>query len=217
MPRIRKKVLCFTLGIHREYNYDHLRLRIYWCKEESVRKKLAGTVGNKAGYGTPEAAKRLGRWFQKLLDDGHRVTLDSLSRWDSSISPDITIDWQIYQPEYDKDYHAAYCDPRFELGDNHYVHIQAGAKALKRLGKKIEQIKFDNAKDPWDEKPQQPSDHTFKDPVDILTALQAMGAKRVKHIRGEGPYHYDTATVYDPQPREWLFTDSLYRTMEMNR
>lgn len=218
MARLRKKVLCYTLTTSREYNYDHLVLFVYVAEEQSVKALFDGTVDNKAGYGSKEAADRLGRWYRWLLDQGHKIVLESLSRWSHLAPPSIEINWQVYKPDNPR-HTPGYCEPRIRLGDDRYNDIQNGAKELKRIGRKIERLEFERTANEYrreSEKPREPSNYSFEDPVEVIEALEAMGAKRVKRIRGDDVgFYYDSAVVYSPERREWLLTDSLQRTMEI--
>jgi hypothetical protein len=212
MPRLRKQVLCYFLRREKGHGYEHDVLRTFYAREQDLQLLAAGTIGNRAGYGTPDAADRMGRWYMSLIELGHRITLDSISRWDSP-APQVTIDWQVYKPDFRSlpGSQPGYCEPRFrEIGDDSYNDIQKGAKFLRRIGSRIEKIRAKKR----DEPASKPSNHSFKDPVIVIEALEAMGARRVELIRGTGEHHYTNAWVYDDSPRPWMMTDTLWRTFE---
>jgi len=70
----------------------HVRLTVRWATAESVAKTLAGTVGNKAGYGSAEAAQRIARCCATLIENGVDTTYDTMS-WASSTAG-IALEWQ---------------------------------------------------------------------------------------------------------------------------
>jgi hypothetical protein len=72
-----------------------------WHRAERVADRLAGTVDNKAGYGSPEAAQTVARQCANLLRQGVDVTYD-VSHWGTG-STAMTLRWQQFDGE-------RYCD-----------------------------------------------------------------------------------------------------------
>jgi hypothetical protein len=63
-----------------------------WATAESVASRLAGTVDNRAGYQTVEAAQRVARTCADLLKAGVTTTYD-LASW-SDRTAGVTLEWQ---------------------------------------------------------------------------------------------------------------------------
>jgi len=202
MPPTRKPTLCYTLDIRRDYSYDKLHLRIFYANKESIKLLAGGTVGNRAGYGSPEAAKAMGQWFMMLYELGHRFLFAPTSSWQTPI-PSITIVWQHYEDSQDGSH--SYCSPNFSDIGREYNDIQKSAKFLKKLAKKIS--KMSGYEGDW----------AFRDPVDVIDALDALRAKRVVLFKEEDRFRYQSAYLLDPNPRRWLLTDSLWKTFEISR
>lgn len=68
-----------------------------WHEAEPVAKRLAGTVDNKAGYGSAEAAQSVARQCAGLLAKGVEVTYDP-THW-TPRSAGITLRWQQFNDE----------------------------------------------------------------------------------------------------------------------
>lgn len=206
MARLRKSVLCYTLGVRRERGYSKLYLRIFEAKEQSVELLGAGTVQDRAGYGSPEAAAKMGRWYLSLYEQGHRILLE-INRYGKI--PDITIRWQEYIPDLGSDHTPGYCQAHFDsLGDGNYADIQSSTRFLKKLAKKIVKLK---GQEPLAYRLTQ----AFRDPAEVIEALEALKAKRVNVWPGQGEHHYQLARTYDLQPRMWLLTETLWKIFEV--
>lgn len=179
-------------------------LVIFYGKEVSLRSKLAGTVDNKAGYGDPEAARRIGRWTKSLLDMGFTRSIEHL-RYNVP-TPQIVISWLICKHP---GYPDSYAEARFEIGNDNFMDIQRGAKFLKGLGLRIGRSKIDPE---WDQtfNASDLNNSLFNDPATVIKTLDAMGAKKVRRIQGVGEHHWSSELVQDPSPRPWLLTDTLF-------
>lgn len=210
MARRRKKVLCYWLEWKREGNYTMLYLSITEGTERSIPELLEGTVDNKAGYGTPDAADRMHDWYTRLLEAGHQILIDPMG-WEGSF-PRIIIRYQEYQPYHTGD-QPGYCQPSFTLGTGGFSDIERGAKFLRRLGRAIEKASAERRGDSHAQI--QARDSSFKDPVAVIEGLHRLKARYVDLIRGTGVHQYQLARVYSGSPRPWLLTDSLWRTFEV--
>lgn len=71
---------------------QHVTVDLRWATAESVAERLAGTVDNRAGYGTVEGAQRVARDCANLLRDGVTTTYD-LASW-SARTAGVTLEWQ---------------------------------------------------------------------------------------------------------------------------
>ncbi len=203
MPKLRKRVLCYEFFRRVGHRYGQLYLRFFYAEERSMQLQAAGTIGNRAGYGTDEMAKKMGRWYLGLLEQGHQIELQSL-RYDAP-APAITIRWQEYDPD-DPSHCPSYCDPDVEqIGDGQFTAIQNGAKFLRKVGRRIAKRNDRDDLGNW----------VLKDPTQVIDALKSMGARHTKVIQGTGEQAYNTARVYDLQPRPWLRTDTLWRSFEL--
>jgi hypothetical protein len=74
-------------------------LVLRWHRAEPLAQRLAGTVDNKAGYGSPEAAQRVARQCANLLRQGVETTYD-VSSWTHA---SVCLRWQQFDD-------TRYCD-----------------------------------------------------------------------------------------------------------
>jgi hypothetical protein len=72
----------------------HVVVDVRWATREQVADILAGTVDNRAGYGTVEAAQTVARSCADLLKSGVTATYN-LASWSDSTSG-VTLSWQQY-------------------------------------------------------------------------------------------------------------------------
>jgi hypothetical protein len=71
---------------------QHVTVDVRWATAEPVAQRLAGTVDNRDGYQTVEAAQRVARTCADLLRDGVTTTYD-LASW-SDRTAGVTLEWQ---------------------------------------------------------------------------------------------------------------------------
>jgi hypothetical protein len=94
--------------------YDHAYVRVDVAERESVAAILAGTVGNAAGYGTTEAADRIGRECAALIRAGVTEVYNTVG-----IGTHVTMRWQRYDA-------TSYCGlPRLHDVDGRARDIEA--------------------------------------------------------------------------------------------
>lgn len=72
--------------------FRHVHVDVRWATAEPVAQRLAGTVDNRAGYGTVEGAQRVARTCADLLKAGVNTTYD-LASW-SARTAGVTLEWQ---------------------------------------------------------------------------------------------------------------------------
>ena len=73
---------------------QHVIVDVRWATREQVADILAGTVDNRAGYGTEEAAQRVARSCADLLKAGVTTTYELASWSDSTVG--ASLGWQQY-------------------------------------------------------------------------------------------------------------------------
>jgi hypothetical protein len=71
---------------------QHVTVDVRWATAEPVAQRLAGTVDNRDGYQTVEAAQRVARTCADLLKAGVTTTYD-LASW-SDRTAGVTLEWQ---------------------------------------------------------------------------------------------------------------------------
>lgn len=207
MARMRKKVLCYALRRNKEYSYWHQVLTIFYAREESLRALLEGTVDNKAGYGSEEAARRLNLWFTQLLKEGYDRVLRRLSH---GPIPTIHVDWM--EIEARREYSAGYGQADIKLGDQGLRATLNGARFIKGLATRIVRHEHESDEE-WTFSERDLTDRVINDPAVVTAMVQQMGGRQVKSAKGELRYH--TEWVYDPGPRPWTYTDTLWRTFRL--
>jgi len=200
MTPTRKPTLCYTLDVQNEGQYSFLNMRIFNANKEHIQSLIEGTIENKAGYGSPEAAESMGLWFLTLQREGHRVLFDPADPWTGGMS--ISIQWQHYTSSEGE---ASYCDPRFMDVGRNYGDIQKTAAFLKKVAKKSSLQHHGGELGHW----------MFRDPADVIDALEAMRARRVVLFKKERDFRYKSAFLLDPEPRMWLLSDTLWKTFEI--
>lgn len=149
------------------YRMTHVVIREMY--REDTEKHLEGTVDNKAGYGTPEAAVLMGRRYQAMLDAGHPVHFDC-----TTSGLNIHLRWQHF--EKDADGTQQYCDVAYEDLGRSLGQIKEAMKFLQKIGRSIEKIKAArrNEKATFKSDPRDVSNHTFDRPEDVMLALGRM-------------------------------------------
>lgn len=207
MQQGRKPVLCYQ--IYEEPSaggrYNTLVVRTFFAQEALLADKIEGTIGNRAGYGDPATAERLGRFYQQILESGHEHILESMLY--GGPAPSIRLKWLIF----DKDSlggDPGYSDCDIQLGDTKLMDTLRGTKFIKGIALRIGRAE-NKAKGYDDFKAADLSNHQLKDPAAVVEMLDKMGGKKVK--RFEGP-NYMGEWVYDPSKRPWMLTDTLWRT-----
>lgn len=93
-------------------SYEHAYVCVSVAERESVAETLAGTVGNAAGYGTDEAAARVGADCARLIRAGIVDVYNTGGR------ESVTMRWQRYDA-------TSYCgSPRLQSVDGHARDIE---------------------------------------------------------------------------------------------
>lgn len=170
--------LTFETFENSKHNYDFTHVVIRTMYRINTREALAGTVDNKAGYGSEDACRRQAVRFQKLLDLGHEEHFDVCT----FRTPDIHIEYQHYFPTDGGP--MGYCEPRFvDLGRG-FSQIEEGMKFLKRLGGHIERQRVREATETaYQPSLRRVSSHTFENPQRVLQALGRMkGSVQVRWL-----------------------------------
>jgi hypothetical protein len=73
---------------------QHVHVTVRWARRIDVAEVLAGTVDNKAGYGSAEVAQEIARYQAALLRQGITTTYD-LASW-SRETASVRLSWQQY-------------------------------------------------------------------------------------------------------------------------
>jgi hypothetical protein len=195
-----ENMLCYRLHKESSGHYTQQYLSIFYGERKSLRSDYEGTIGNKAGYGSPEAAQRIGQWFRHLLDMGFDTHIE-MDTWKSK-TPHILIRWQEYNPSRHSHGSApGYCAAEIErMGRGSFMDIHNGADFLWRLGLDISKNRDAMLGYNVDEEPADPGDWVLNRPSVVVHALERMGGVRVDLIRGAHMSTYVVAT----SPRPWL-------------
>lgn len=146
---MRKRVITCEISKSCEFRYEKTHVMLRSASEYSLTEALEGTVDNKAGYGTAEAAARMGEKFKAAIDEGHTLYYDCLFVGDVW----IRATWQHFEVV---DGRQTYCSPGFEIS-HAYDGIVASAALLRRIGRVIER---ERAKSRGHVN--QPGDYTFR-------------------------------------------------------
>jgi hypothetical protein len=195
--RQRRPILCYSLSHETVRGYRTLDLEISEMFPESINKKIEGTIDNKAGYGTPQAAEQLGVWFNYLRDLGHKVLFEP--QWAHS---SFTIR---YQECHSAEYGDSYCSARIEdIGRGSYINIQNAAKLLRKIGKKVAKIDAERrGQDPRVDS-RDLGNWILDNPTRVINALESFKARRVELCRGT-----NLSWVLATKDRPWLLSDTL--------
>jgi hypothetical protein len=169
--------LVYQVERHRlDGGYFHDKIMVAECYKVDTAERIAGTVDNKDGYGTLEAAQRMGRCYQQLLDAGHKTYFEHSY---SGQRHNFTITYQVY--EVDPDGTTRYCAPSFDWPTN-YQGAKWAMNLAERIGKRMERAwAKEQDRDPRDAR--EVVENSFRDFRAFLTALEKMGAMRVKTWR----------------------------------
>jgi hypothetical protein len=94
----RPFVLTYTVNTSDFYldrgRLEHVHVTVRWARRIDVAEVLAGTVDNKAGYGSAEVAQEIARHSAALLRQGITTTYD-LASWDRTTAG-LRLSWQQY-------------------------------------------------------------------------------------------------------------------------
>jgi hypothetical protein len=190
---------------------DVVRFHVWVPKIESVQEKLEGTVDNKAGYGTPETAQRLGQMYQEMLRQGYTEQFehDNYAHGYGS----IWLRWVEYTGLWgDKGYTGATFEPG---GDGRFSTFKRASKLLDRLASLIVSDATRRSKAFGrgyyrDE----PGDWCFERPSVVANALDRAGAVRVKHWRDPNdPRDWSPAQVVRDSARRMRFREEDVLTL----
>lgn len=185
MTKKAKTLLAYTAALEPFYDSvtrrNHLKVRLFSVREESLADLLADCVDNAAGYGSLEAAEQLAREFATLIREGYSVVYDLTSYTFERATAPISLSWQ----EYDS---HSYCGrASTQLGEREIPEFERQIALLKRLEKKTDNRGNENA-------------------TKFFAALRAVGALRVKSSEGYARHLYlpDTSASIVPidGPRE---------------
>jgi putative lipoic acid-binding regulatory protein len=178
----RKKTIIFSVVRDTEHGYTTDRLFIGEYLKTSVEESLAGTVDNKAGYGTPEAAAQMGRMYAAMLADGHKHYFD----W-SLDGHRFSIKYQVYEKGDTE--RPDYCDPHIGFPEK-LEAAQWAMKVLQRIGKRTEaeRVARRKAESGYDSYQADVSQRSLEQLQDVVAALRSMGA--VETNRWHDPSHH---------------------------
>lgn len=180
-------------------------LHIQMMEKHGITDKIDGTIDNKAGYGSPEAAEKLFQWFTHLKDLGNKVILES--PWSDTI-PTMAIRYQEFRSN---EYEPGYCAPEVEaIGRNSYNDIQKGAAFLKKIARRmirLEEKRLGKGQS-WE---RDAGNWVLEDPSRLIETLEYMGAKYISIYKGASSdgFTYQSAWIFSSEPRPWLLTDTL--------
>jgi len=171
--------------------YFHIR----HVHTSSMAEILAGTVDNRAGYGSVEAAHRVGVTAAAAVRAGITEAYDTA--WGG---PDLTLKWQQYNE-------ISYCTTaRIEFGgDGDYGAAEAGLEFLRWLGRKAHKPAFADGRDA-----RYAMRAALHSPTAVATALDRAGAVRLmrhaarRDLIGDGGCFW----IADTQPRVRFATDN---------
>jgi hypothetical protein len=183
MPKI-ETVLVFK--VVREYSNSIYVDRLWIAEYETAdaAERLAGTIDNRAGYGSAEAAARMGKVFTAMLADGHTKFFDySVGFHSLSIRHQVYRDGDAERPQY--------CSPRFEWPSG-IRSCKWAMKLVERIGRRVEK---EDARRRSEERgyqvlPSEVRDDSLEQLQDVLAVLRKIGAIEVKSWSApdDGPY-----------------------------
>jgi len=123
-----------TLGYCRrtyfEHGHTHTEVKIMHGRLVDVRALLAGTWDNRAGYGTEEAAERLGARYRDYLRQGIVTVFQ-----EGMYSPYLRATFLHYQAPSDFPDHPGYCEPSIWIGEK-VDTITRNLPLLRKVGPK---------------------------------------------------------------------------------
>lgn len=185
--RENKTALTYETYRTQTHGYDHTHVVVRLMYVEDTAERLEGTVDNKDGYGSPEAAARMGETLQAMLDAGHKVHFEPTIR-----GLHVHVRWQHYYGGGELDY----CEPAYEDLGRSLGQIDEGMKFLKKIGRRIEKARATrrDREAVYKSGPRPVSNHTFSRPEDFLAALARM--KESFEVRRDPAYH------------AWVLTDA---------
>jgi hypothetical protein len=190
--RQRRPILCYSLSHETVRGYRTLDLEISEMLPESINKKIEGTIDNKAGYGTPQAAEQLEIWFNYLKDLGHKVVFES--QWAHS---SLTIRYQEHED--------SYCSAQVKnIGRGSYDNIQSAAKILKKIGKRVAQIDAERKGQDTRVNSQDLGNWILDNPTRVIDALESFKARRLELYQGTS-----LSWLLATKDRPWLLSDTL--------
>lgn len=152
-----------------EHGYTKTHVVVREMYKEETAEALEGTVDNKAGYGTEQAAVLQGHRFQAVLDAGHETHYSS-----TCMGLDVHLVWQHYQK--DEDGTQLYCDVSYQHLGRSFNRIQEAMRFLQNVGRSIERAKAarHNENATFQSGVRKVANHTFDRPEDLLAALRRM-------------------------------------------
>jgi len=144
------------------YKFTHVVVRTMY--ENDTRKRLEGTVDNKDGYGTEGAARKMGRLYGRLLEEGHEVYYDTMSYGGLHVH----LEWQHYDGGTDD---PRYCEPTYRELGRRLEQIEEGLRFLRKIGRRIERREARLRHPHYRNKA---TNRTFRRPEDVIRALYWM-------------------------------------------
>lgn len=180
MSKAKTKIAFTWRNYTSSTGYDFTTFRIFTVRPVELAKRLAGTVDNRAGYGSLDAAQRVARHCQTLIDQGHTHT------WEHPTfdAPCVNIEWQHYPTAEGLDY----CEPSFSLG-RQWDRIEGARKLLHMLGRRIAKvIDRENGRQCFGS-PEQVAKHLHA-MRDVMEVHLAPGEGHVDFLAGAAPAEY---------------------------
>lgn len=194
-----------------EIRSNVLTINVWIGRRESVQELLEGTVGNRAGYGSPEAAEKLGRKFRLMLDEGITEKFEHLTYGPGSASTQFR--WTDYTSSRGE---KGYVGAKISCGgEEKYSHLQATMKLVDQIAARITAAESRRLKQKG-YGPTEPGDWCFDSPKLLVDALDRMDAVRLTLWEPRGPEwtDWDREWIQDTGPRERFRDEDVFTLFE---
>ena len=199
-------VLIYSLRIDGDRTYPAVLFHLWSGREESVALRIAGCVGNAAGYRNEGIARDVMAKFVKLRDLGHEFVLATCR----VEGPKLDLRWQEFRSG---DGAPSYCAHTIEAHGG-FDELAAQLSFAGKVGRLVEKARCAKRNDDerrwYGDKPEAVSGRSFDNPTEVIAAIEAMGARRVVLVNSNGgspSWGSDNEWVYDRGGRIRLFTD----------
>ena len=201
-------VLVYSLRIDGDRTYPAVLFHLWSAREESVALRIAGCVGNAAGYRDEGIARDVMAKFVKLRDLGHEFVLAT----DRSRPEKLDLRWQEYRGG---DVAPSYCAHTIGAHGG-FDELAAQLSFAGKVGRLVEKVRCARRNDDerrwYGDKPEAVSGRSFDNPTEVVAAVEAMGARRVMLVNSNGgspSWGSDNEWVRDRGERIRLFTDEM--------
>jgi hypothetical protein len=180
-----KHKIFFHVETGHAHGYDHTRITVFSNEHCSLDDRIEGCVDNKAGYGTAEAAEKMGACYSRLKELGYTREADK-----AFMSARVVLHFQHYRAHVDAP--LDYCEPRIELHDK-YEDIKKGTALMEKVMRKA-------SKRMWPDRRPEPSRLSIDTPKRVILALGDLKATEVDEVKA-GPDSWDMFYVYPARRR----------------